>query len=331
MKVSIIVPVYNVEKYVVRCFESIVNQSYKNIECIFIDDCSPDNSDLILTENISKYNGSIEFKLIRHKVNCGLSVARNTGTKNASGDYIYYLDSDDEITTNCIVDLVGSANQYPGVDIVQGNTKTIPQPKNDWLDICLKNFPKYSDDALWIKRRFLLQPRIPVNAWNKLLKRDFIVSNNLFFRPGVIHEDEHWVFYVAKKVSSIAFVDNCCYLHYVVPGSIMQSKNTQRSFDSFLEIVRELNEDIDPILSSEQRKFCFNIVKNNIYKINTKSDEMQYYSLFVNFSKQKIGKALVEGRFFEFLAYLSLVMPCGLYNNFFVKKFTRVILNNFPM
>jgi glycosyltransferase involved in cell wall biosynthesis len=131
MKVSIIVPVYNVEKYINRCFNSIICQSYTNIECIFIDDCSPDNSYQILRQRINEYQGNIYFNVIRHSKNKGLSGARNTGTLASTGDYIYYLDSDDEITNNCIEILVNLANKYPGVEIIQGNTKTIPQPKSN--------------------------------------------------------------------------------------------------------------------------------------------------------------------------------------------------------
>ena len=102
IKVSIIVPVYNVEKYINRCFESIINQRYTNIECIFVDDCSPDNCFEILNQRIAEYSGEIEFRIIRHIQNKGLSEARNSGTYQSSGEYVYYLDSDDEITQDCI-------------------------------------------------------------------------------------------------------------------------------------------------------------------------------------------------------------------------------------
>jgi glycosyltransferase involved in cell wall biosynthesis len=106
MKVSIIVPFYNAEKYIHRCFDSIVNQTYANIECIFIDDCSPDHCYAILQTRIAEYAGKIDFQIIRHAQNKGVSAARNTGTLAAKGDYVYYLDSDDEITRDCIETLV---------------------------------------------------------------------------------------------------------------------------------------------------------------------------------------------------------------------------------
>lgn len=122
MKVSIIVPFYNAEKYIHRCFDSIANQTYASIECIFIDDCSPDHCSAILHTRIAEYSGKIDFQIIRHAQNKGVSAARNTGTLAAKGEYVYYLDSDDEMTRDCIETLVNLANTYQGIDIVQGNT-----------------------------------------------------------------------------------------------------------------------------------------------------------------------------------------------------------------
>ena len=91
MKISIIVPVYNVEPYIRECFSSIATQTYKGkIECIFVDDCGQDKSVEILEELIADYHGSISFSIIHHEHNKGLSGARNTGICHATGDYLYF-------------------------------------------------------------------------------------------------------------------------------------------------------------------------------------------------------------------------------------------------
>lgn len=146
MKVSIIVPCYNVEKYIHRCFDSIVNQTYSNIECIFIDDCSPDNCFAILNKLIAQYSGKIDFQITRHAQNKGLSAARNTGTLAATGEYVCLVDSDDEITHDCIETLINLSMQYKGVDIVQGNTKTVPTPDANWMDFRGKHYPVHVSD-----------------------------------------------------------------------------------------------------------------------------------------------------------------------------------------
>ena len=109
MKISIVIPVYNVSNYIERCLRSVINQIYNGeIECIIVDDASPDNSINICESIIKQYNGNIHFHIIHHKTNMGLSSARNTGTKNATGQFIFYLDSDDFISPNCIENNISS-------------------------------------------------------------------------------------------------------------------------------------------------------------------------------------------------------------------------------
>ena len=122
MKVSIIIPVYNVAPYIQRCIESVQAQTYKDIECLLIDDCSTDESITIVEKIISECKDSSCFSIIHHNTNQGLSAARNTGIIASTGEYIYFLDSDDSITSDCIELLVHLAVKYPEADYVQGNT-----------------------------------------------------------------------------------------------------------------------------------------------------------------------------------------------------------------
>lgn len=222
MKISIIVPVYNVEQYVNECFDSIAVQTYKGeIECIFVDDCGQDDSVAVLENLIADYHGAIKFCIVHHEHNKGLSGARNTGIRHAQGDYLYFIDSDDSITSDCIEKLVALAEKYPQVDIVQGSTKS----KLEWLQLANKNFPEFSDNFKWIRRTMLLRYSIPMTAWNKLVRKDLIVKNGLYFEEGLIHEDEIWNFMLAKYVHSIAF---CCDITYIyrenMDGIMGQSK-----------------------------------------------------------------------------------------------------------
>lgn len=113
--ISIIIPVYNVEQYIHRCLESIIEQSIENvrIECILVDDCSPDKSMDIVQKIADDYHGEIQFKMLRHKENRGVSAARNTGLKHASGDYILFVDSDDYLLPNSISLFVEQLNSHP--------------------------------------------------------------------------------------------------------------------------------------------------------------------------------------------------------------------------
>ena len=123
IKVSIIVPVYNVSEYIERCWDSIRNQTYKNIEALFVDDCGTDDS-VAKLEGCLAVSDAVEARILHHAKNRGLSAARNTGLEAATGDYVYFLDSDDDITEDCIESLVAplSEKQY---DFVVGDYSVV--------------------------------------------------------------------------------------------------------------------------------------------------------------------------------------------------------------
>lgn len=326
MKVSVVVPFYNVEHYIRRCFVSVVRQSYKNVECIFIDDGSPDNCYLILEKLIEKYSGPIAFKIIKHEKNMGLSVARNTGTLAASGDYIYYLDSDDEITENCFRDLVELALKYPGVDIVQGNTRTIPFQANDWRDIRPKNFPEFVEDSNWIRFHCFSKPKIPVNAWNKLIKKKFLLENNLYFLENIIHEDEHWMFFVSRKLKSICFTEVITYLHYINSDSIIQSTNNYKKIFSFYKIIEDLICRGNSQLSVLERKYILKILKNNMLKINIDNEEKELLMFYRKLAKKILSDSIKEMRIFDAITASIFLMPRNFYCSWVGKRLSKRII-----
>ena len=217
MKVSIIVPVYNVAEYITECFNSVASQTFTGgMECIFVDDCGTDDSVDIVRSLISLYHGNVRFRVVNHDHNKGLSAARNTGLREATGNYVYFLDSDDSITPECISLLAALAEKYPGVDMVQGNNKT----KLQLLRLNEGNLPEYSDNKKWIKECCLTR-RIPMTAWNRLVRRDFLLEKGLLFEEGMIHEDELWTFFLAKHLQKLAFCFEDTYVYRVNPNGIM--------------------------------------------------------------------------------------------------------------
>lgn len=122
LTVSIIIPVYNVAPYIEACLKSVMRQTYGGqMECIIVDDCGTDDSIAIAERMTAAYQGPIQFRMLHHDRNRGLSAARNMGTNAATGDYIYYLDSDDEITTDCIERLMKPIMADGSIEVVQGN------------------------------------------------------------------------------------------------------------------------------------------------------------------------------------------------------------------
>ena len=242
--VSIIVPVYNVVLFIERCFNSVIGQTYKHLECLFIDDCSPDNSIKILEHLISEYKGSIFFKIIRHEKNRGLSAARNTGTRKAQGDYVYYLDSDDEITPDCIEKLYALAQKYPKVEMVIGNMSVPIHPNSPETDKRkgrdFSHFPEFSDDCDWIVRNMFDSTHgyfIPSTSFNKLAKKSFFDANNIHFMEGIIHEDEKFTYDYAECARAISFCQDVTYIRYWNESSIMTTLTSLTSIRAWQTIL----------------------------------------------------------------------------------------------
>lgn len=236
--ISIIIPIYNAEIYITRCLESIINQDYQGyIECILIDDCSKDNSIQIVTNFIhTQQSSQIQFKILCQKSNQGASVARNTGILQAKGKYLFFLDADDELMPNGLSSLIKLAYKYPQAEIIQSGALCLEQgkewTKQPWLNFERIQRPEYIDNPQWIKT-YILSMHFPVAPWSKLIKRDFILHNNLFFKPGIIHEDDHWCYFLSKYVKHIAFLNKNILIHYINANSVMRTRSkNNKSYNS---------------------------------------------------------------------------------------------------
>lgn len=227
-KVSIIIPVYDVEPYIMKCLLSVYSQTYKNLEVIIVNDCSSDNS-MHIAKTIVADKGlidGVEVKLIEHDWNKGVAATRNTGMKTATGEYIFFIDSDDYLPDNSIESLVRLAIKYPGVDIVHGNYQ-YAGTRYGWLDLNNKKFPEYVNDHQWIIDHILKSDwdGLYGTVTNKLIRREMILQYDMWFKEGIIHEDEYWKFMYADKWSSIAFCTDCTYNYFLRDNSITMSIN----------------------------------------------------------------------------------------------------------
>jgi glycosyltransferase involved in cell wall biosynthesis len=217
-KVSIIVPIYNVELYIEECLQSVMRQTYRgSIECILIDDCGTDNSMEITEQLIEVYNGPIAFKVLHHEHNRGLSAARNTGMDAACGDYVYFLDSDDWISDDCIEKLTYplSFEQY---DFVVGHYE---RDGKDSLVSCSEGEYHYNG----LKVRKGMKGDIPVSACNKLFKKSFLFDNHLLFEVGKVYEDSILTFDMACVERKFYVVNSITYYYRRREDSITTRKN----------------------------------------------------------------------------------------------------------
>ena len=252
-RVSIIIPVYNVEPYIEECLLSVAKQTVSSqIECIIVDDCGTDNSICIAQQFIDTYNGEATFRIIHRGANGGLSAARNSGIREAKGEYIYFLDSDDYIIPACIETLLRMADKYEGVDLLPA---LYIRENNDMEQFGSHSFPEFSDNLKEIKRALLDYDRIPVTAANRLVRRELIIKNNLLFKEGIIHEDNYWTFFLAKHVNRMAFCAEKLYYYRETPGSITKKPNIEKESHAFSIIIKDFCENIDDFERGVQKRY----------------------------------------------------------------------------
>lgn len=267
VKVSIIIPVYNVESYILECLKSIEGQSLtKGIECIVVDDCGKDRSIEIVEDFVNNYHGSVRFRIIRHTINGGLSAARNSAIKAANGKYLLFLDGDDYLMPSCLDTMWRIAERFNGVDVIQGNLFS-----EDKGDVLFKKgrYPAFSDNKKWIRAN-IATLKIPESACIKLVKRDLILKNNLFFKEGWIQEDTLWSYNLHDFIDSIAFCDAPLYYYRKNPNSIMHSSGNKKEADAFVKIFNEVYLDLlNKEIHSYDLRFL-EIVSMRIEKANGK-------------------------------------------------------------
>lgn len=232
MLFSIIVPVYKVEEYLHRCVQSLILQTYKDIEIILVDDGSPDSCPQICDEYAKQDN---RVRVI-HKENGGLSDARNVGLAIAQGEYVIFVDSDDYIEKNTCE----AFSQYLnlGADILVGDANIVGQ-RNGFLlhNDDLKGKSVSGKEYL---KRSLSANQAPMAAWLSIYKRDFLSQNNLCFKYGILHEDEQFsprAFLVASKVvyTGINF-----YNYFIREDSITTKKDLRRNAHDLYKTLFEL-------------------------------------------------------------------------------------------
>lgn len=221
--VSIVVPVYNVEPYIKACLESIASQSYKDsIECIIVDDCGTDDSIRIVERFIEGYNGPIDFRIVSHEKNKGISCARNTGLQESNGRYVIFIDSDDWISNDCIEKLTAPLKNYD-VDYVVGNYQVVGSEKTF--------APLRLSQGLYEGHSFITSHFMDVYLmpWNKLCRRDFLIDNDIYFPAGLIREDPVWHMLMSFKATSIYVTQEITYLYRVRENSIMTDDDETRN------------------------------------------------------------------------------------------------------
>lgn len=218
MKLSIVVPIYNIEDYLDKCLNSVLNQTFKDFECLLVIDGIKDNSYLIA----EKYAGiDYRFKVI-YKPNGGLSDARNVGMEHAMGEYIYFLDGDDFLYASAMEKCVNKLDETKAdmviFDVTQHNLEqnTTELLKNDFDE----------NQTYTVEKEPTLLIKVLNAAWNKMYRKDLFIDNNLNYPIKYYYEDLGTTYRLMLKSKSIAFINEPLY-NYLAdrPGNITSELN----------------------------------------------------------------------------------------------------------
>lgn len=241
--VSICTPVYRVERYIEECVQSILDQTYNNIELLLVDDCGGDHS-IELAEQVLNTNAKegFTYRIIRSEHNEGVSAARNKAMRAATGKYIFCLDSDDKLLPQCIEKLVTRAEETDA-DVVlcdhisddkadnRGGHMLAPTELAEGNEACI-----HALKECWFN----------VAPWCKLMCRSFIEQHRLYFINGIINEDAPWSFRLALCANRMAFLKESLLFYRYNENSIMSASKRQKIIDSneialndFMKAIRE--------------------------------------------------------------------------------------------
>ena len=232
IELSIIVPVYNVEKYIGECLDSILKIKNINYEVLVINDGSPDNSQKIIDEYCKKDSRIKSFI----KENGGLSSARNYGLERAKGEYIWFIDSDDFINSDEFEKFYKKLDK--NLDILIGDYFSLTKKE------LRKGIGNYENDVVFLGKEFLKKNGDSFlkrsYVWTNLYKNNFLKENNLYFEKGIVIEDQLFTIQCFLKAKKIKFVDSCIYYYRIREGSITTSPDRELFAKSSYKICEEL-------------------------------------------------------------------------------------------
>jgi len=309
MKFSVIVPAYNVEQYIEECIMSVLNQDYpqEGYEIIVVDDCTPDNS-MAIVERLAKDHSNI--RIIHHVRNLHQGGARNTGIREAKGDWIFFLDSDDKwITTNVFTTFDVLTEKNNGIDYVKSTSYS--NSLDDSVVSARGEFIQAGYD-------YFLSDNYLCNVWMSCYKANFLRENDLYFREHVVYEDSDWGVKCAHNTSKVLIIDYPFYGYRLNPESTCQKTNI-KSFKDNITSAFEIERLIGELsLSDEKTKVCRNLIKQSIF-IFVKLTRQYKYSDGVKCLSKLKGQPIINPAYYTLSCFERIIF-------FMINRMPRVLV-----
>lgn len=212
-------PIYNVAPYVERALLSALNQTFESIEFLLVDDRGTDNSMEIVHRIIKEHPRGKDVRIIEHPHNIGTGATKNTAIDNAQGEYLFFMDSDDEITPACI-QVLYERMMEDRVDVVVASSQAKDIDGKLYEHVKLSNITKRGEKKL-IDYHYVKGNLYPVYTWNKLYDLSFLKKNKIYCIPYHLCEDLYFSFNVELCAQSFSYVDSITYLYYIRSNSFM--------------------------------------------------------------------------------------------------------------
>ena len=321
-KVSVIVPVYGVEKFVEHCAVSLMEQTLDGVECIFVDDCTPDSSVDIIRDVISRYPDR-DARIVSHSVNRGLPSARNTGLGLAMGKYVFHCDGDDWIEPDMLEKMYAVA-ENANADIVYCDFYLSYEKNERYMsNPCLESREE-------LLRQGFLSGAMKYNVWNKLVRRSLYTDNGILFPDGHSMGEDMTMIRLTACAERVKYLPEALY-HYVQTNSSAFSKTqSQKQLD-------DIQYNVDTTVSFLREKYGDNIeddIRN--FKLSIKfpfliSDNREQYRLWEEWYPEANGNVMsnkslsFRSRFLQWMASKKLWTGVRLYHLMVYKIVYRLL------
>ena len=272
MTISFIIPVYKVEQYLSQCVESITSQTYNDMEIILVDDGSPDGCPALCDLLAAKDKRIVVY----HKENGGLSDARNFGLLHATGDYVIFLDSDDKwINNDSLEKLVGylKSDEY---DFIQFNC-CYWYPNGSYHKwVAYDGSLNHTVSPSTVILKLVSSGTFSMSACFKVINRQFLLDNDLFFKKGIISEDVPWMINLLDKTTKTRFINDYVYAYRQdVAGSITNTLSIKSELDVYNNILNEIEKLSTRSFSEDAKKA---LMSYNAFQYATLLGSVDYYS-----------------------------------------------------
>ncbi|CDA10658.1 glycosyltransferases involved in cell wall biogenesis [Intestinibacter bartlettii CAG:1329] len=308
-KISVIIPIYKVEDYLHRCVDSIINQTYTNLEIILVDDGSPDNCPMICDEYSEKDS---RIRVI-HKKNGGLSDARNAGIDIATGKYIMFIDSDDFVDREMIESMMKNMIDNK-VDMVVCNIKYVYEDR----EVVKYNQEDRILDRYEAMEEYLKDGVVQAVAWNKLYKKSLI--NDMRYKVGKTNEDEFFTYKVVDKTDKIYYNSKPFY-NYIQRNSSIMGKYSIKRLDGVEASYERLNfiKEKYPTLYEKEKKTFVNLCiysyqmilkEPNLDKDKQGRKILNNYTKKIKFNKTELKNYSYKDKLKIYLSKISLDACC---------------------